>query len=191
MAKTNFKPPFPFLGIFPTLPNIDFIMKEGLLFFKKRLCIPSRLRGPILKENHESPLAAHPGYQKMFASLKDKFFWPRMKKYALEFCKQCLVCQKVKAERVKIRGKLKPLDILQMKWECISMDFITTLPKVTGNSNSIFLVTYRLTKIVHLIPTRTIALASDAAQLFVKEVVRLHGIPATIISDRDAKFTNI
>ena len=99
----------------------DYTLKEGLLFFRKRLCIPATLCPQILKEAHDSPLAAHPGYQKMFASLKESFFWPRMKKDALEFTKQCLVCQKVKAERVKIPGKLQPLDILQIKWECISI----------------------------------------------------------------------
>ena len=88
-----------------------YILKEGLLFFKDRLCIPSRLRGQILKEAHGPPLAAHPGYQKMFASLKEKLFWPRMKNDALEFCKQCLVCKKVKAKRVIILVKLQPLDI--------------------------------------------------------------------------------
>ena len=102
-------------------------MKEGLLFFKGCLCVPSYLRTQFLKEAHESPLATHPGYKKMFSSLKEKFFWPQMKK---EFCKQCLVCQKVKGEQVKIPRKLQPLDIPQMKWECISMDFITALPKV-------------------------------------------------------------
>ena len=70
------------------------------------------------------------------------------------------------------------------------MDFITALPKVAGNFDSIFVVVDRLTKIAHLIPTRTTASASDIAQLFVREIVRLHGIPARIISDRDAKFTS-
>ena len=168
----------------------DYTLKEGFLFFKDHLCIPSRLRGQILKEAHESPLATHPSYQKMFASLKEKFFWPRVKKDTLEFCKQCLVCQKVKAKRVKIPGKLQLLDIPQMKWECISMDFITNLPKVIGNFDSISVVVDWLTKVVHLIPTRTTTSASDIAQLFVKEIVTLHGIPAKIISDRDAKFTS-
>ena len=168
----------------------DYTLKEGLLFFKKRLCIPAPLRIQILKEAHESPLTAHPGYHKMFASLKENFFWPRMKKDALEFTRQCLICQKVKAERVKIPGKLQPLDIPQMKWECVSMDFITGLPKVSGNFDSIFVVVDKLTKVAHLIPTRTTATASDIAQLFVKEIVRLHGVPARIISDRDVKFTS-
>ena len=67
------------------------------LYLERRVTIlqeffPSTLRGQILKEAHKSPLAADPGYQKMFASLKKKFFWPRMKKDALEYGKQCLVC---------------------------------------------------------------------------------------------------
>ena len=89
----------------------DYTWKEGLLYFKGRLCIPNELQKQILKEAHETPLVAHPRYQKMFSSLKEQFFWPRMKKYILEFCKQCLICQKVKAKRVKILGKLQPLDI--------------------------------------------------------------------------------
>ena len=88
----------------------DYIWKEGLLYFNGRLCILNELQKQILKEAHETPLAAHRGYHKMFASLKEQFFWPKMKKYILEFCKQCLVCQKFKAKRVKIPGKLKPLD---------------------------------------------------------------------------------
>ena len=70
------------------------------------------------------------------------------------------------------------------------MDLITALPKVAGSFDSIFVVTYRLTKVVHLIPTKTTASASDVAQLFVKEIVMLHGIPARIISDKDANFTS-
>ncbi len=168
----------------------DYTLKEGLLFFKKRLCVPESLRIQILQEAHESPLAAHPGYQKMFSSLKQNFFWPRMKKDSLEFTKKCLICQKVKAERIKIPGKLQPLDIPQMKWECISMDFITGLPKIAGNFDSIFVVVDKLTKVAHLIPTRATASAIDIAQLFIREIVRLHGVPARIISDRDVKFTS-
>ena len=70
------------------------------------------------------------------------------------------------------------------------MDFITALPKVARNFDSIFVVVDWLTKVAHFIPTQTTASASDIAQLFVKEIVRLHGVPARIISDRDAKFTS-
>lgn len=168
----------------------EYSYKDGLLFFQNRLCVPTILRPQVLKEAHEPPLAAHPGYHKMFASLKQNFFWPKMKKDTLEYVKKCLVCQKVKAERVKLPGKLHPLAIPEMKWECISMDFVTGLPKVSGGFDSIFVVVDKLTRVAHLIPIRTTATAADIAQIFIKEIVRLHGIPARIISDRDAKFTS-
>ena len=77
-----------------------------------------------------------------------------------------------------------------MKWERMSMEFILVLPKVAQIFDSIFVVVDWLTKVAHLIPTQTTALASDIAQLFVKEIVRLHGVPARIISDTDVKFTS-
>ncbi|MCO5569163.1 hypothetical protein L7F22_022883 [Adiantum nelumboides] len=144
----------------------------------------------ILTEAHDYPLAAHPGYHKMFSNLKRDFFWPRMKKDTLDYVRRCLICQKTKAEQVKIRGKLQPLDIPQMKWECISMDFVTGLPKTIGNYDSIFVIVDKLTKVAHLIPVKQTAIVADIAQVFVKEIVKLHGIPAKIISDRDAKFTS-
>ena len=144
-----------------------------------------------MKEAHESPLAAHPGYHKMYAELKKNFFWPRMKKDALDFAKQCLICQKVKAERVKLPGQLQPLDIPEMTWECISMDFVTGLPTVQSGYDSIFVVVDKLTKVAHLIPVKKkYSASSDIAQVFVKEIVRLHGLPRRIISDRDSKFTS-
>ena len=74
-----------------------------------------------------------------------------MKKDALEITKKCLVCQKFKVKRVKILGKLQPLGIPQMKWECIGMDFITGIPKVLGNFDLIFVD--KLTKVTYIIPT--------------------------------------
>ena len=80
----------------------------GKLFFKGKTCIPQVMRQQIMKEAHETPLAAHPGYHKMLASLRKNFFWPKMKKDVLDFAKRCLVCQKAKAERVKLPGLLQP-----------------------------------------------------------------------------------
>lgn len=87
-------------------------------------------------------------------------------------------------------GKLHPLDIPQMKWEFISMDFVIGLPSTQGGYNSIMVVVDMLTKVSHLIPVKTTYSASDIARIFVKEIFRLHGLPKRIISDRDAKFTS-
>ena len=70
------------------------------------------------------------------------------------------------------------------------MDFVTRLPKVSGGFDSIFVVVDKLTKVAHFLPLRTSATAADVAPIFVKEIVRLHGVPTRIISDRDAKFTS-
>ncbi|MCO5595420.1 hypothetical protein L7F22_049462 [Adiantum nelumboides] len=123
-------------------------------------------------------------------SLLSSSYLRRMKKDTLDYVRKCLICQKTKAERVKIPRKLQLLDIPQMKWECISMDFVTGLPKTTGNYDSIFVIVDKLTKVAHLIPVKQTATAADIAQVFVKEIVRLHGVPDRIISDRDAKFTS-
>ncbi|MCO5602612.1 hypothetical protein L7F22_056746 [Adiantum nelumboides] len=168
----------------------DFILTDGLLYYKQRMCIPFDMRSQILIEAHDNPLAAHPGYHKMFSNLKRDCFWLRKKKDTLDYVQRCLICQKTKAERVKIPGKLQPLDIPQMKWECISMDSITGLPKTTGNYDSIFVIVDKLIKVAHLILVKQTATAADIAQVFVKEIVRLHGVLAKIIRDRDAKFTS-
>ncbi|MCO5560169.1 hypothetical protein L7F22_013776 [Adiantum nelumboides] len=124
----------------------DFILTDGFLYYKQRMCIPFEMRSQILTEAHDNPLAVHPGYHKMFSNLKRDFFWPRMKKDTLDYVRRCLICQNTKAERVKIPGKLQLLDLPQMKWECISMDSVTGLPKTTGNYDSIFVIVDKLTK---------------------------------------------
>ena len=113
-----------------------------------------------------------------------------MKKDILEFTRKCLICQKTKVKQVKLLGKLHPHDIPQMKWECISMDFVTRPSKVNGGFDSIFVMVDKLTKVTHLIPIKTTSTATDIAHLFVKEIIRLHNILARIISDQDAKFTS-
>ena len=113
-----------------------------------------------------------------------------MKRDVLNYVKGCLSCQRIKAERVKMPGKLEPLGIPEMKWECISMDFVTGLPSTQGGYDSIMVVVDLLSKVSHLISVKTSYTASDIARLFVKEIYRIHGLPKRIISDRDAKFTS-
>ena len=113
-----------------------------------------------------------------------------MKRDVLNYVKSCLSCQRIKAERVKMPGKLEPLAIPEMKWECISMDFVTGLPTVQGGYDSIMVIVDMLTKVAHLIPVKTTYTAADIAKVFIREVFRIHGLPKRIVSDRDAKFTS-
>ena len=170
----------------------NFSCSNDCLYYRDRLCIPKdqSLKRTILYEAHDSPTSGHPGYAKTLNAVRKSYHWSGLKGDVLRYVRQCLSCQKIKAERVKIPGKLQPLDIPQMKWECISMDFVTGLPSTQGGYNSIMVIVDLLTKVSHLIPVKTTYTASDIARLFIKEIFRLHGLPKRIVSDRDAKFTS-
>ena len=127
---------------------------------------------------------------KTLNAVRKSYFWSGMKRDVLNYVKSCLSCQRIKTERVKMPGKLEPLVIPEMKWECISMDFVTGLPTVQGGYDSIMVIVDMLTKVAHLIPVKTTYTIADIARIFIKEVFRIHGLPKRIVSDRDAKFTS-
>ena len=170
----------------------DYLVDEGLIYFKKRLCVPSSqaLKRKILWEAHDSPFSGHPGYAKTLNAIRKSYHWENLKGNVLKHVTECLSCQWIKAEHVKLRGKLQPLEIPQMKWEFISMDFVVGLPLVQGGYNSIIVIVDMLTKVAHLIPVKTNYKESDVARLFIKEIFRLHGLPKRIIIDRDSLFTS-
>jgi hypothetical protein len=102
---------------------------------------------------------------------------------------RCLECQQVKAEHRHPTGLLQPHAIPESKWEVISMDFIVGLPLTAKRHDSIFVVVDTLTKSAHFNPVRTTYQAPDIARIFIREIVRLHGVPKKIISDRGSMFT--
>ena len=104
--------------------------------------------------------------------------------------KRCLNCQQVKAEHQKPSGLLQPLDVPVWKWDSISMDFIDELPRSNIGNESIWVIVDRLTKSAHFIPVKSTRTAPILARLFLKNVVRLHGIPSNIISDKDFLFSS-
>jgi hypothetical protein len=99
-------------------------------------------------------------------------------------------CQKVKAEHRHPVGLLQPLPIPEKKWEVITMDFITGLPRMNKQHDSIMVVVDKLTKASHFVHVKTMHTTANIAEIFMKEIARLHGIPRTIVSDRDTKFTS-
>jgi hypothetical protein len=132
---------------------------------------------------------AHAGVTKMRADLKPLFFWKGMKINIVNYVARCLECQQVKAEHRHPAGLLQPHAILESKWEVILMDFIVGFPPMARRHDSIFVVVNTLTKSAHFIPVRTTYHAPDIARVFISEIVRLHGIPKRIISDRGLVFT--
>ena len=111
-----------------------------------------------------------------------------MKKDVVEFVQRCLTCQQIKAEHQKPAGLLQPLEIPQWKWEQITMDFVSGLPKTTTGQDSVWVIVDRLTKSAHFLPIKTTHTVDKLAELYIKETVRLHGVPSSIVSDRDAHF---
>jgi hypothetical protein len=98
-------------------------------------------------------------------------------------------CQKVKAEHRHPTGLLQPLPIPEWKWEVVTMDFITRFPRIESKDDLIMVVVDKLTKASHFIPLKTTHKATNVVDIFMREIARLHGVPKTIVSDRDPRFT--
>ncbi|KAK8647250.1 hypothetical protein V6N13_120998 [Hibiscus sabdariffa] len=150
----------------------------------------TELKQTILREAHSSPYAMHPGGDKMYRNLKERYRWIGMKKDTSDYVARCLTCQQVKAEHQHPSGLLQPIKIPEWKWERITMDFVTGLPLTPSKKDSVWVIVDRLTKSAHFIPVRTNYPVDKLAKLYISEIVRLHGVPLSIISDRDPKFTS-
>nr|GEY09633.1 hypothetical protein [Tanacetum cinerariifolium] len=137
--------------------------EHGVIWYGNRLCAPdvSSLREAVLSEAHSSPFSIYPGSTKMYRDLKQNF------------------C-----------GLLQPLDILTWKWDQISMDFMTGLPCTFKKNDAIWVVVDRLTKSAHFLPIQQGYSVSKLAEIFQQEIVWLHGMHVSIVSDRDPRFTS-
>jgi hypothetical protein len=165
---------------------------DGTLLYKNRLYVPrfQELKITILKEMHNVPYVGHPGYHKTMAMVKIHDFWPGMKKEITKYIVICMECQMVKVEHRHPNGFLQPLPIPVWKLEVVTMDFITGLPKNGKQHDSIMVVVEKLTKVAHFIPLKTTHKEANVVDIFMREITRLHGVPKTIVSDRDSKFTS-
>jgi hypothetical protein len=166
--------------------------KDGVLWFKKRLCVPKQghYRQTILDEAHNSAYSIHPGATKMYLDLKEKYWWNGMKGDIAKFVAYCDVCRRIKAEHQKPSGLLQPLPIPVWKWDEVGMDFIIGLPRTKSGNDSVWVVVDRLTKVAHFIPVRTTYGGDKLAKLYIDRIVKLHGVPKRIVSDRGTQFTS-
>ena len=168
------------------------VNENGVLYYKDRVCVPDDkdLRKAILDEAHSGSFSIHPGSTKMYQDLKMSFWGSGMKRDVSEFVTKCLVCQRVKAKHRVPSGLLQPIRISEWKWDRITMDFVVGLPLTRKKHDSVWVVVDRLTKSAHFLPVRIDYLLEKLAKLYIKEIVRLHGIPVSIILDRDPRFTS-
>ena len=172
------------------LANSNLTLEDGLYYFKNRLAVPKALQETILKECHDSPSGGHFGVTKTLKAVESKFWWPSWRKDVIHYVTTCNSCQRNKSSNSKPQGLLKPLDIPEHTWESVSMDFITKLPPTPRNHDSILVMVDRLSKMVRLAPCKESITAVETANLFVDSVFKSHGMPSSLITDRDTRFTS-
>ena len=158
----------------------------------RQIVIPNddSLRLDILRHYHDGPLAGHPGATRLLELVSRVFWWPHLARDATNYVLSCDLCQRNKPQSGKPSGFLQQLPIPAAPWDSVSLDFVVSLPKTEGGYDAVIVFVDRLTKMVHLAPTTSHCTAEHAARLFFDNVVRLHGVPKDLVSDRDAKFTS-
>ena len=137
-----------------------------------------------MQELHSTPYSAHPGIQRTLGKVRRSFFWKGMTGDIRSFVENCPVCQMEKSDHTLSKGKLQSTQIPETKWSDISIDFVTDLPKSSRNRDSILVVVDKATRMVHLAPCSKGINATDTARLLWNTVVKLHGVPRVIYSDR-------
>ncbi|GKB52445.1 putative reverse transcriptase domain-containing protein [Tanacetum coccineum] len=165
---------------------------DGTLCLDNRSWLPcyDDTRSLIMHESHKSKYSIHLGSDKMYHDMKMLYWWPNIKADIATYVSKCLTYVKVKAEHQRTSGLLVQPDIPEWKWEKITMDFITKLPKMAVRFDSIWVIVDRLTKSAHFLPMRETNSTKKLTGLYMKEIVARHGILVSIISDSDSHFTS-
>jgi hypothetical protein len=141
----------------------------------------------VLQTCHDDPLAGHFGVAKTLELVSRGFWWPQPWKLVKEFVKTCDVCACSKAVHHRPYGLLHPLPIPNHPWASISMDFITDLPPING-VDTVLVIVDRFSKMAHFVPCSKTISGKETADLLLTSVIRLHGIPQDITSDRGPQF---
>ncbi|KAG7594056.1 Zinc finger CCHC-type superfamily [Arabidopsis thaliana x Arabidopsis arenosa] len=165
---------------------------NGTIVVNGRVCVPNEeeLKEEILKEAHQSKFSIHPGSSKMYRDLKRYYHWVGMKKDVAAWVAKCSTCQLVKAEHQVPSGLVQNLPMPEWKWDYVTMDFVTGLPTgIKSKHNAVWVVVDRLTKSAHFKAISETDGAEEIAAKYIDEIVRLHGVPVSIVSDRDTRFT--
>ncbi|KAM2127444.1 hypothetical protein ACFX1R_007349 [Malus domestica] len=158
-----------------------------------RLFVPKDnevVKKEILDEAHISVYAMHPESTKLYHTIRPFYYWYRMKRDMAEYVRRCFICQQVKVDRHRPKGLTQNLPILTWKCENITMDFVYGLLSTRSRFDGIWVMVDRLTKTAHFIPVRQTYTLERLSRLFIDNIVKLHRVPVTIVSDRDLRFTS-
>ena len=169
----------------------EYRIENGLILQRRRIWLPtgSSIIPLLLEEFHSTPTGGHYGVQKTFQRLQGNFTWTSMRSDVCTFVAACVTCQLTKYDTRKPAGLLCPLPVPYRPWEDLSMDFIVGLPSYRGYT-CIFVMVDRFSKGLHVGMLTTKHTAKKVAELFTTMVTRLHGLPCSIISDRDPLFVS-
>nr|GEX46103.1 putative reverse transcriptase domain-containing protein [Tanacetum cinerariifolium] len=165
---------------------------DGTLCLNGRSWLPcyGDLRSVIMHESHKSKYSIYPGSDKMYQDIKKLYWWPNMKANIATYVSKCLTCARFKAEHQRPSGLLVQSAIPEWKWDNITMDFITKLPKSSQGFDTIWVIIDRLTKSAYFLPIRENDHLEKLARLYLNRIIARHGILVSIIYDRDGRFTS-
>ena len=173
-------------------PSSAYRVHDDLLFVKEggRMCIPNNpeIKTILLQEAHDSALAGHPGMDKTYTKLAKIVYWPNMRKLVEKYVKSCHTCRVTKTQTSKPSGLLQPLSIPDRPWTHIAMDLVTHLPKTERSLDAIVVFVDRFSKAAHFVACQTTCTTQDVTDMLFKTIVRLYGVPISIVSDRDVRF---
>ena len=186
----------------PKAKTEDWQYKNELLYYDDAVYIPKSLRENVIRANHDNPLADHFDIERTLKLIRRKYYWsnqnstevPGMRQQIKEHCQTCAICKRSKTSRHKPYDELSPLPIPEFKWTDLSMNFVTELPpsKAWNGTiyDSILVMMNRLTKMIHYIPVTKTVSAEDLTEIILREVIRLHDLPSSIVTDRGSIFTS-
>ena len=187
-----------FLDLYPTDPffgkfysaamegsSSEYSVHDGFLLLGTRLCVPEcSLRLQLLTELHQE---GHIGRDRTLQLVASSYFWPSLRRGVERFVERCVTCQQSKGHATNA-GLYIPLPVPTQPWTDISIDFVVGLPRTQRGFDSIFVVVDRFSKMAHFIPCKKTNDALQVASLFFWDIYRLHGLPLSIVSDRDSRF---
>lgn len=172
--------------------KLPYRVENDIIYYHDKIFVPSvaSIINIILTEAHDSIVGGHVGMNKTLELIKRKYYWPKMYQHVSLYVSSCDKCQSNKSSNQSPIGLLQSLPIPNNRWEQVTMDFIGPLPFTKNGHNFILVIVDKLSKMAHYIPTNINITAEGVAKLFFNHIVRYHGIPISIVSDRDTRFTS-
>lgn len=179
------------LAVTASNSSSPFTLTQGIIRYKGRVWLGNNLplQSKVISALHDSAIGGHSGFPVTYKRIKQLFYWKGMKSDILKFVQTCGTCQQAKPDRSRYPGLLSPLPIPPHAWHSISMDFIEGLPK-SGSMDCILVVVDRFSKYSHFLALSHPFSAAKVAKLFLDNIYKLHGMPDSIVSDRDRVFTS-